>query len=266
MPCRTRAGGRRVKLTRGATNGIQYLVKLDGQIATFECKNGGHKMVQDFSKGQRQISAEALAKFAPYWGLGLQKNGTRGHCYGWCQRCQNETDAQLVNGSDQELGRTSTWEFVSVGRDGQRRSVVTITVQGRTSPMLSDIITRLIVGLSGRPRLGKFVLKRGNSASSSRRSSGRRARSSSSSRSGQGSRASSGSGSTTSARRRASGRRARSCSSCTRSVSSATVDAGRYATTRCTKIRRDRRRADCRQRNALMCSSAGGSARSVTRT
>lgn len=93
MAYRTRHG-RRVILGRNASNGIQYLVKLEGTRATFECKRAGHRMVRDYGKGprHRQVSADNLARMAAYWGLGLQSNGTRGHCYGWCQQCQNATD------------------------------------------------------------------------------------------------------------------------------------------------------------------------------
>lgn len=87
----TRNGQRRKRI---GSNGIQYLVKLEGTVATFECKEHGHTMVHDFSKGPRtkHVSAELLQKMAPSWGLGLQSNGTRGHCYGWCQQCQNIWD------------------------------------------------------------------------------------------------------------------------------------------------------------------------------
>lgn len=92
MPYKTR-GGRRIKLTLKATNGIQYLVALDGTKATFECK-AGHRMAHDYGKGRvsQRVPAEFLKKMAPFWGLGLQSNGTRGHVYGWCQRCQNIAD------------------------------------------------------------------------------------------------------------------------------------------------------------------------------
>ena len=81
------------KRPRGATNGVQYLVALTGTRATFECKTG-HRMVHDFSKGPvtRRISEDVLRHFAPYWGLGLQANGARGHCYGWCRKCQDGWD------------------------------------------------------------------------------------------------------------------------------------------------------------------------------
>jgi hypothetical protein len=75
-----------------SSNGIQYLVKLEGTKAVFECKKG-HRMTKDFSKGRKKVREDMLQKMAPYWGLGLQSNGTRGHCYGWCQKCQNEADA-----------------------------------------------------------------------------------------------------------------------------------------------------------------------------
>lgn len=93
MPFVTRDGVRRVRHA-GASNGVQYLVKLEGTVATFECKTRGHRMVKDFSKGPRskQIPAESLRRMTSNWGLGLQKNGVRGHCYGWCQKCQNEMD------------------------------------------------------------------------------------------------------------------------------------------------------------------------------
>jgi hypothetical protein len=92
MPYRTRHG-RRIQLARAATNGLQHLVQLDGTVATFECQ-AGHRMTHDYGKGPRprRIPAEALKMMARYWGLGLQANGTRGHCVGWCQRCQNERD------------------------------------------------------------------------------------------------------------------------------------------------------------------------------
>lgn len=80
----------------GGSNGIQYLVALEGTKATFECKARGHRITKDFSKGpiHKRIGEAFLRKMAPYWGLGLNTNGTRGHCYGWCQKCQNEQDAQ----------------------------------------------------------------------------------------------------------------------------------------------------------------------------
>jgi hypothetical protein len=93
MAYKTR-NGRRIQMPRTATNGIQYLVKLEGTVATFECKEAGHQNTHDYGKGPRarQMDAKALRHFAPYWGLGLNTNGTRGHCYGWCQKCQNELD------------------------------------------------------------------------------------------------------------------------------------------------------------------------------
>lgn len=92
MPYKTRHG-RRVKLPRGATNGVQHLVALDGTKATFECRNG-HKQTHDYGKGpvSQRVPEAFLRKMAPYWGLGKQSNGTRGHVYGWCQACQNEAD------------------------------------------------------------------------------------------------------------------------------------------------------------------------------
>lgn len=80
--------GRRVKLPRGATNGVQYLVKLEGTKATFECKAAGHRSTIDYSKGpaSRRIGASALARFQKYWSKGT------GHVYGFCQRCQNKRD------------------------------------------------------------------------------------------------------------------------------------------------------------------------------
>lgn len=90
----TRNGRRISRPTRTATNGIQYLVKLEGTTATFECKRGQHQQSHDYSKGpiSQRVPAEFLRRMAPYWGLGLRSNGTRGHVYGWCQRCQNEAD------------------------------------------------------------------------------------------------------------------------------------------------------------------------------
>jgi hypothetical protein len=92
MPYRTR-NGRRIKLTAQATNGIQHLVKLEGTRATFECK-AGHQHSHDYGKGPvtQRVPEAFLRKMAAYWGLGLQKNGVRGHVYGWCQKCQDETD------------------------------------------------------------------------------------------------------------------------------------------------------------------------------
>ena len=93
MPYVIRNGRRRAR-PAGASNGVQYLVALDGTKATFECKSG-HRSVKDYGKGPapKRIGEDVLRKFATYWGLGLQTNGTRGHCYGWCQSCQDETDA-----------------------------------------------------------------------------------------------------------------------------------------------------------------------------
>ena len=87
MPYRTK-NGRRIKLPRGVTNGTQYLVKIEGTKATFECKAGGHRITQDFSKGPRgrTMSAAALKMFEKYWAKGT------GHCYGWCQKCANIAD------------------------------------------------------------------------------------------------------------------------------------------------------------------------------
>ena len=84
--------GRRLNVPK-ATNGRQYLVKLEGTVATFECK-AGHRITKDFSKGRphQRMSIAALQKFAAYWGLGLQSNGVRGHVNGWCQKCQNVYD------------------------------------------------------------------------------------------------------------------------------------------------------------------------------
>lgn len=89
----TRNGVRRPRPTN-KTNGVQRLVKLEGTVATFECLKG-HRMTKDYSKGlrSRQMSAEALRRFSGYWGLGTQSNGSKGHVYGWCQKCQNEADA-----------------------------------------------------------------------------------------------------------------------------------------------------------------------------
>lgn len=85
--------GRRLRRPAGATNGVQYLVALDGTVATFECSRG-HRMTHDYSKGpvRTRVPEAFLKKMAPYWGLGLQGNGTRGHVYGWCQTCQNDAD------------------------------------------------------------------------------------------------------------------------------------------------------------------------------
>lgn len=93
MPYVTRNGRRRAR-PAGATNGVQYFVALDGTRATFECKVGGHRMSHDYGKGpvSKRISEVFLRKMAAYWGLGLQSNGTRGHIYGWCQKCQNAAD------------------------------------------------------------------------------------------------------------------------------------------------------------------------------
>lgn len=81
---------------RRATNGIQYLVALDGTKATFECKEGGHRQTHDYGAGAKptRISEEFLRKMAAYWGLGFQANGVRGHVYGWCQKCQNAADTE----------------------------------------------------------------------------------------------------------------------------------------------------------------------------
>lgn len=84
--------GRRVQLPRGVTNGVQYVVSLEGSVATFECKRAGHRMTKDFNKGFPRIGTAMLAKMAAYWGLGGNSNSVRGHCYGWCQKCQNEAD------------------------------------------------------------------------------------------------------------------------------------------------------------------------------
>jgi hypothetical protein len=93
MPYITRNGVRRAR-PAGASNGVQYLVALDGTKATFECK-AGHRTTHDYGKGpiSKRVPEAFLKKMAAYWGLGLQDNGTRGHCYGWCQKCQNEWDA-----------------------------------------------------------------------------------------------------------------------------------------------------------------------------
>lgn len=92
MPYVTRHGQRRPR-PAGATNGVQRCVALDGTKLTFECLHG-HRMVKDFAKGPKakQVGEAFLRHIAPSWGLGLLANGTRGHCYGWCQKCQNETD------------------------------------------------------------------------------------------------------------------------------------------------------------------------------
>ena len=89
----TRAGKRFSRPNRTATNTIQRLVKLEGTKATFECPSG-HKMFRDYGKGPKHLrmSESMLKRFSAYWGLGLQTNGTRGHVYGWCQKCQNSWD------------------------------------------------------------------------------------------------------------------------------------------------------------------------------
>lgn len=93
MPYKTSSAGRRLKLPAGATNGVQHLVKLEGTRATFECA-AGHRTTHDYGKGpiSKRVPEAFLKKMAPYWGLGTQSNGTRGHVYGWCQRCQNIAD------------------------------------------------------------------------------------------------------------------------------------------------------------------------------
>ena len=80
--------GRRQQLPRPSTNGIQHLVSLVGPVATFECKDAGHRMTHDFSKGpvSKRIPESSLKMLAPSWAKG------RGHCYGWCQKCQNVAD------------------------------------------------------------------------------------------------------------------------------------------------------------------------------
>lgn len=101
LPYRTR-NGRRTRLAKGATNGIQHLIALEGTKATFECK-AGHRMTHDYGKGpvSQRVPEAFLRRMAPYWGLGLQSNGTRGHVYGWCQRCQNISDG-VVKGADHD--------------------------------------------------------------------------------------------------------------------------------------------------------------------
>lgn len=96
MPYKTRQG-RRLMLPRGVTNGRQHLVKLEGTVATFECTRGHHRMTHDFSKGPRpkRMSEQMLKKFAVYWGLGMPTTGARGHCNGWCQKCQNDIDGVI---------------------------------------------------------------------------------------------------------------------------------------------------------------------------
>lgn len=81
--------GRRVRRPASATNGIQYLVHLDGTVVTFECKARGHRMTHDYSKGpvSRRIGAQALERFAQYW-----SKAKGGHLHGWCQQCQNIED------------------------------------------------------------------------------------------------------------------------------------------------------------------------------
>lgn len=105
MAYRTR-GGRRFPVPPGAANGRQRLVALDGTRAVFECRNG-HRMTHDYGKGPipKRLSVVALRKFAPYWGLGLQSNGTRGHCAGWCQRCQNIADGIAPAGTAGQVSR-----------------------------------------------------------------------------------------------------------------------------------------------------------------
>lgn len=92
MPYKT-INGRRRQRVPSCTNGVQHLVSLVGTVATFECK-AGHKMRKDYSKGpvSKRVTEPWLLKMAAYWGLGLQSNGTRGHVYGWCQKCQNIAD------------------------------------------------------------------------------------------------------------------------------------------------------------------------------
>lgn len=94
MPYVTRGGRRRAR-PAGASNGVQRLVKLEGTVATFECLQG-HQMTHDYSKGpvSKRVPEAFLRKMAPYWGLGFNTNGTKGHVYGWCQKCQNETDKE----------------------------------------------------------------------------------------------------------------------------------------------------------------------------
>jgi hypothetical protein len=74
-------------------NGPQWLVRLVGTVATFECK-AGHQMTHDYSKGpaDERMPASFLQKMAKYWGLGVQPNGRRGRAMGWCQKCQNLAD------------------------------------------------------------------------------------------------------------------------------------------------------------------------------
>lgn len=106
MPYVTRRGQRR-KRPAGATNGVQYLVKLEGTVATFECKTGGHRTRHDYSKGPvyKRLPASALQRFARYWGLGpVPEGATRGHCYGWCQRCQDEFDREEGHLKDRPAG------------------------------------------------------------------------------------------------------------------------------------------------------------------
>lgn len=58
MAYRTR-NGRRVQLPRASTNGIQYLIKIDGTKAIFECKEDKHRFTVDYLKGPKSTGAKA---------------------------------------------------------------------------------------------------------------------------------------------------------------------------------------------------------------
>jgi hypothetical protein len=89
----TRYGKRRPRPS-SSTNGMQRLVTLDGTKATFECVAAGHRMTRDYGKGPRsmRLSPSVLKLLASSWGFDSASTGSRGHLYGWCQRCQNEVD------------------------------------------------------------------------------------------------------------------------------------------------------------------------------
>lgn len=87
--------GRKLTLHTGASNGVQHLVSLIGTVATFECLQG-HRIRHDYSKGpiSKRIPESSLLRFRTFWGLDPAANGVRGHCYGWCQTCQNIMDKE----------------------------------------------------------------------------------------------------------------------------------------------------------------------------
>jgi hypothetical protein len=95
MPYRTRQG-RRIILPAGATNGVQYLEKLEGTKATFICKAAGHRMTKDYGKGpiSKRVPASWLQQRARYWGMPDATGKRVGHVYGWCQQCQNAWDKE----------------------------------------------------------------------------------------------------------------------------------------------------------------------------